>query len=186
VLGLVGAGAPLRARPNSVGGGAVGQTGQMPSGGIQLAACAEAGAAAARIPVRDVTAIASSFENRAFILDLLGDVQDVIYSVRRQLPGSLREHIWRLGARDPFRDRLRRSSFGPASAAPHQPSIRSGDHAHGRGRRWQSFERLAARNPRITELVTIGKTHREQEIVALKVSRRTPSRRPLRRRAARA
>jgi chromate reductase len=34
--------------------------------------------------------------------------------------------------RDPLRDRLRRNSFGPASAAPHQPSIRSGDHAHGR------------------------------------------------------
>jgi predicted deacylase len=33
------------------------------------------------------------------------------------------------------------------------------------------FERLAARNPRITKLVTIGETHRGQDIVALKVSR---------------
>jgi hypothetical protein len=36
----------------------------------------------------------------------------------------------------------------------------------------QEFERLAARNPRITKLVTIGETHRGQEIVALKVTRR--------------
>jgi hypothetical protein len=36
----------------------------------------------------------------------------------------------------------------------------------------QKFERLAARNPRITKLVTIGETHRGQEIVALKVTRR--------------
>jgi hypothetical protein len=40
-----------------------------------------------------------------------------------------------------------------------------------RGGLMDEFERLAAQNPRITKLVTIGETHRAQDIVALKVSR---------------
>ena len=41
-----------------------------------------------------------------------------------------------------------------------------------RGGLRDEFERLAAENPRITKLVTIGKTHQGQDIVALKVTRR--------------